>query len=279
MPIETNMTNAAISSSPRRRPAWGRKLAWAAASLLGLLIVLYFVATSSAFLKAIILPGVGKALQADVTAGDISLSPFSQVIVRKLRVQTTGAEPLVTADEARVRYNLSAILRGDIDLAEVSLSAPLIQIVQEADGTSNLDPLLTPAGKTPAPAAKPGQTPRLAIKNGALKNGTVRFTHKRKDGSVETAELAKIDVAIDQFQNGQSGKITLAADLKLDTRHPTSAKSANDALQAKVTGTFDLGVDALLRPQTVKATARVDLSTADGAYKDWPVWARLFKSR
>ena len=83
------MANATIElSQPVKRRSWKRRLTQIGAGFLLLLIVLYFVATSAAFLKGVILPRVSKALNAEVTVGDASLSPFSQIILRRLQVRT-----------------------------------------------------------------------------------------------------------------------------------------------------------------------------------------------
>ena len=63
--------------------------------LIVLVVVAYFVATSSAFFKGVILPRVGKAMGGEVTVADASISPFSQVVLRQLKVKTTGTEPLL----------------------------------------------------------------------------------------------------------------------------------------------------------------------------------------
>src|SRR5262249_33974121 len=84
------MAEANISSPAPRRRTWPRKLALVFGVLFLLLVVLYFVATSSAFFKGVVLPKVSKALNADVTVSDASISPFSQVVLRDLKVQTPG---------------------------------------------------------------------------------------------------------------------------------------------------------------------------------------------
>src|SRR6266404_4407893 len=128
------------SSQPVKRRSWRRRLLTIAGALLALLIIFYFVATSAAIFKGVILPRVSKALNAEITVGDASLSPFSQVVLRQLAVRTTGAEPLLQANEVRLRYSLWSILRGNIKVDEVTVDSPVIQIVQNADGTGNLDP-------------------------------------------------------------------------------------------------------------------------------------------
>jgi uncharacterized protein involved in outer membrane biogenesis len=258
-----------LQADKKRKPSsLGRKLSIIAASLLALLAVLYLVVTSSAFFKSFVLPRAGKALQASLTVESASISPFSQVTLRKLRIQTTGTEPVISADEAQVRYKLFSILRGNIDVQMVSLVSPVIQIVEEADGRSNLDPLLQSQKGPTAPPSSPTKPPQLAIKNVTLKNGTVRLIKKAKDGSAQTTEINHLDVTLDQLQNGQPGKLTLAAEFKLDSATSASAKTSADTLQGKVAGTFDLGLDPKLMPNTIKGNARVDLSKAEGAFKD-----------
>src|SRR6478609_197155 len=118
------------SNPDRPRSSWGRKLGWLFAVIIVLLVVLYFVISSSAFLKAVVLPRVAKAANADVTVADISLSPFSQITLDKLTVTPPGAEPILTADQVRVRYSLSSILSGNYVVHEISLVRPVVQIVQ-----------------------------------------------------------------------------------------------------------------------------------------------------
>src|SRR6266536_2037609 len=159
MPNETT-----DSLKPVKRRSWRRKLLALCGCLVVLLAVLYFVATSAAFLKSVVLPRVSKSLNAEITVGDASLSPFSQVVLRQLIVKTTGAEPLLQANEVRLRYSLWSIVRGNIKVDEVTLDSPTIQIVQNADGTSNLDPLLKKdAKRAEKPTAGPSKPLQLDV--------------------------------------------------------------------------------------------------------------------
>jgi uncharacterized protein involved in cysteine biosynthesis len=133
------MTDATLASpAPRKGRGWLRLLAWIAGILIVLLVLVYFVATSSAFFKGVILPRVSKAVNADITVGDASISPFKEVVLRNLKVQTTGIEPLVTAAEVRVRYSLMDIVGGNIHVDEVLLSSPTVILIENPDKSSNL---------------------------------------------------------------------------------------------------------------------------------------------
>ena len=105
------------SSQPSKRSSWLRKLLFAFGGLLVLLVVAYFVVTSSAFFKGVILPRASKAIGGQITVADAAISPFSQVHLRQLKVQTTGPEPLLQAEEVRVGGDMgeSVALRAPDD--------------------------------------------------------------------------------------------------------------------------------------------------------------------
>jgi hypothetical protein len=44
-------------------------------------------------------------MNAEVTVDDASISPFSAVTLRNLKVRTTGDQPLISAAEVRLRYS------------------------------------------------------------------------------------------------------------------------------------------------------------------------------
>jgi hypothetical protein len=252
-------------SNPRAgKSSWGKRIAITVAGLLILLVLLYFVGTSSAFIKAMVLPKVGNALNAKVTADDISLSPFSQVHIRKLRVETTGPEPLLTAEEARVRYSLMDIIGGNIKVDELTLDSPVITIVEEADGSSNLDPILKKEEKPEQEKPKSDEPTKLSLKNVALKNGIVRQVQKTKDGGINRTELQGVNVSLDQIGNGQSGKLNLAAAFALEQKSGVT----NNVLGGDLSGGYDIRLSQDLLPDTIKGSTKLRISRASGSYAD-----------
>ncbi|MCC6232385.1 MAG: AsmA family protein, partial [Verrucomicrobiales bacterium] len=199
-----------------------KKLLIVAAVLVVLLGVTYFVVTSSGFLKSVILPRASAALNARVEAESIALSPFSSVEIRKLSVVPNGAESLATVDTVRVRYSLFAILGGNLAVDEILVSQPSVTVVQKADGTSNLDPILKKMSEgaketapAPDPAAKP---PKLDLKSLRVEGGQLTYRSTAKDGSQMAAEVGGLNFAVQNLRNGGSGRIDLGATLKLDQR-------------------------------------------------------------
>jgi uncharacterized protein involved in outer membrane biogenesis len=154
---------SAYQTAWARRSRWLRWIVFTGGTLLLLVIVAYFVLTSGAFFKGFILPRVGASIGSEITVAEAAISPFSQVVLRDLKVTPKGADTFLTATEIRLRYSLLGILGGNMTVEEFSVDAPTINVVQNADGTSNLDPILKatqPLGGAAAPApaaAAPGQ--------------------------------------------------------------------------------------------------------------------------
>src|SRR5262249_37586367 len=145
--------------------------------LIVLLVVVYFVGTSAAFLKGVILPKASKSLNATITVSDASISPFKEVVLKDLKIQTTGTDPLVSAPEARLRYSLMDIIGGKSNVDEVTLTSPTVVLVQNTDGTSNLDPILNSQKgqpEKPKEPSKPSKPPQVNVKKIALTDATVR---------------------------------------------------------------------------------------------------------
>ena len=247
------------SSGPKG--SWAKRIGITLAVLLVLLVALYFVGTSSAFVKAVILPRVGAAMNAKITVDDISVSPFSRVHIEKLRVETTGSEPLVTADEVLLRYSLMDIIGGNINVHEMTMNSPVVNLVQEADGTSNLDPILKGEKDEKEEASEPA---KLNIQNVALKNGTVRQIQKTKDGGTARTELQNLNVTLDRLGNGLSGKLTLAANFLME-QEQTGTK---DGMSGELSGNYDLALNQELVPSTVKGSGKMNIARGTGAYGD-----------
>ena len=250
--------------APKKRRGSLRAIAWVFGILIMLLVVTYFAATSEAIVKGVLLPRVGKAIDAQVTVSGASISPFSQVVLQNLKVQTTGAEPLVTVAEVRLRYSLLAIIRGNLRVEEVTLSSPTISLVENPDGSSNLGPVLKsqqakPEEKKPKPAAQaPGAKPlQIDLRKFALTDATIRRVKNYTNGTRELAELSRVNVTLDDVKNGQTGKLGLTADIR--------AENTNGVLQAKLGGNYTFALASNLKPSLIKGGTRLDVARAEGA--------------
>jgi hypothetical protein len=241
-------------------------LGWAFGILIVLLVAAYFLVTSSGFFKSAILPRVSKALGAEVTVSDASISPFSEVVLRNLKVQTTGPEPLLTATEARARYNLRDILGGNIHVDELTISSPTVVLVENPDGSSNLDPILKAqkAGeKKPEAAPKPAKPLQLDLRKISLSDATIRRIQTDKKGTKDVLEVSHLNATVEGVKNGQTGKLTLSAGIKDEKTSPQPGVAG--ALEAKVAGDYAFTLLPDLAPSAVKGNTHLDVSRAEGA--------------
>lgn len=236
-----------------------KKIMIAFAILIGLLVGAYFTVSSAVFVKQFVLPRVGRSMHAAVTIGDASISPFSSVEIKQLKVVPDGEDPLVDVEEVRLHYSLFSILRGHIDVSEVTLSGATVTLVQKPDGTSNLDPLLKTTA-SPNPGSSASSQPSINIRNVSLRNATIRRVKILPSGKRDISEVSGVNITLDQLANGQPGKLTVTADLKNESVAPAGL------IQAKADGKYEFKLDPALGPKNLKGQLRLDITKAEGAY-------------
>ena len=265
---------ATVATTPKKPRRWLRWLAGLATGVVVVLVAAYFVVTSSAFLKAEVLPRVGSALNSSVTVSDVTLHPFRQLVLRDLKVQPNGREPLVTAGEVRVNYHLWDILHGNLRVDEIALVSPTVNLVQNPDGTSNLDPLLKALQAKPSAAkpATPAAAKPLQIDLGklTLSNADILETKNYGGDHHESAELKNVNVTLTNLKNGQTAKLALAADLRVDDNPPAGA---GGSLAASLHGNFDCSLTPDLKPGAVSGGVNFAVSQAAGAFGDFNAFA------
>jgi uncharacterized protein involved in outer membrane biogenesis len=258
------MTQIIIKPPPPRRGKWRRRILWSAGFVFLLCLGAYFLITSNWFVQRVVLPQVSRALQADVTLAEANLSPWRHVHLRELKVHPKGDEVLLQVQEIRMRYSMLALLRGRIEVAEVSVEAPVINVVQRADGTSNLDALLQLVGKSNSePKDKtPSAAPQVDIKVVQIKNGTVRLVQHDAVGAQDRVELSDLNFAVRNVKNGNSGQMDLALQLAFDKAAQANANAGN--LRAKLDGKFAFTLSPELQPGGIQGETTFVVTQATG---------------
>jgi uncharacterized protein involved in outer membrane biogenesis len=243
---------------------WSRRLAFLAVGLLLILTVLYFVATSSAFFKTVVLPRASKALNAQITVGDASVSPFSRVALKDVQVKTTTAEPLVVVQEVRVRYSLWAILKGSVKVDELFVASPRVTLVTDAAGRSNLDPITgRPAATVQKPERPTSKPPRIDIKKVTVENAVIRLVQEHKGGGRDLTELRKANLNVTDLKNGQTGKLTLTTEMSIEQNRP--APAINGSAQAQLESSFNVGLASDLNLASLQGSSRLSVNRATGS--------------
>ncbi len=259
------------TSEPRKRRSWPRVLGWIAGILFVLAITFYFVLSSSRFFQVRVLPRVSEAIHANVTVSSAEIHPFSQIILRDLKIQPTNQPPILTAHEVRLKYSLLDILGGDIRVEDASVVSPVLQIVQSADGASNLDPLFgsqkKTAGQKTSSTNAATRVPKIDIRKLTVSNASVLYFQNHVVGTRDLVELTNMDATITGVRNGDAGKIQFAAIIRDENNPPAPAMYG--LLQAKIDGVFNFGLSPELTPESVIGDAHLNISQAAGSFSDF----------
>ncbi|MDQ6631554.1 MAG: hypothetical protein M3Y82_07325 [Verrucomicrobiota bacterium] len=245
-------------TKPGTRSSLGKKLLIALAVVVLLLVVLYFVVTSAAFFKGIILPRAGKAMNAEITVADATISPFSKVVLHQLKIQPKADGPFIQAKEVVARYSLISIIKGNIEVDELTIDSPIIKVV-ENPGVKRIK-----TEKKTKPSKKT-QPPRLDIKNVSLKNATFQQIKNLSDGTKEIIEISHFNLNLDQLKNGQAGKLEVTSDIRLEN----AAKNQPSILQAGLAGKFNFTLAENLLPKNAQGNATIAVKNATGNYGEF----------
>ena len=273
-------TTTTTAPMPRKKRRWLRRLILVFGVFVVLLVALYFVATSNAFFNEVILPRVSKSIGADVTVSKSSLHPFSSVELRDVKVQSRGQEPLITAQEVRARYSLIDIVRGKIDITEATINSPTINVVENSDGTSNLDALIKEKEKESKPhekeAEKKSDKPaQFDIKKLALNNATIRKTKNHGGGLRDELVISNLKVTVENVRNGQTGKFAVSADVRMKTQPPSAT---NSLLEGKLAGQFSFALTSDAKPSAIQGETKLTVTRAEGALAELSVLDAIVRS-
>jgi len=128
-----------------------------------------------------------------ILGDEVSLSLFPSGSVRFRNVllgdDRTG-EPAVAADELRARLRYLPLLAGRIEIADVTLLRPVINVTFAADGQSNWSGLIVALANALQP--DPGRT--ASFSEIGIRDGTV-IVHDDGNGATERLENLEFDVA------------------------------------------------------------------------------------
>ncbi len=252
-----------------RRSRWPRRIAIVLAVFVALFVCVYFIVTSAPFFKGVILPRIGRILGAELTVADASISPFKRVVLRQLNVRPLGQDPLLTASEVRAQYSLLDIMRGKISVDELAVELPVLTVVQNADGTSNLDPIRNALAAKAAPPRerKPSKPAQVDIKKIVFNNGSVQYVSRAKDRPDSLVALTNLTVAISEVKNAHTGRLSLSGELNV-VQH-SGATGGLGSLSGKLLADFGFGLLAEARPGTITGTLQVETTAATGTLSDF----------
>lgn len=234
--------------------------------LLGVILVVgaYFLLTNGAFLKRVVLPRVGAAIDAEVTADEVALSPFSRIVVRNLKVVPDGREEFLSLREGRVEYSLMRILRGNLEASAILLDSPRVTVTQSADGGSNYDPLLESMGSSAETEPSSSSAPTIRLEMFDLRNASIVY---RRETSPDDAMELKLDVprfSLANVANGETAQAELEAAIQFASRQGTTSHE----LAGTITGSLTTALSQELLPEKVEGEIGYRTARATGAFAE-----------
>ena len=198
--------------------------------------------------------------------------PFSAIVLRGLKVQPDPeAEPLVTASEVEVRYSLFDIIGGHINVSSVVLLNPVIQLIEKADGTSNLDPLQQrpPTTVPPESGAKENKPLQLSLGKVEIRNATLRRIKLHTEGGHDFAELGGLNLTLSNVGNGKIGSVNLTTETRVDQLGRGENSPGTNAVEADLRAAFNFALTADLKPQSLSGDATVDVTRMPMALREY----------
>ena len=235
--------------------------------LLGLTSVALHVLLPPEKAKAHVLKHLTAHLKREVKIGEVSVGLLSGLSVSDLKVSESpdfSKGTFVSSDRFSVRLALVPLIFRKVEVKQLILDRPMIQVVRFADGkTFNFSDLLSPQTKTPsplagegksifslseahaapaaAPAARSGEPPfPLLISNAQIHHGTVRFVDRspaKQSLEVNSLELKLRNVSMSSpfsvWVSLNAKMRDLRAELKLAGKADLSTGFVDVTLEAK----------------------------------------------
>ncbi len=183
---------------------------------------LYFILTSGACFKGLILPRIERELRARITVESADWSPWRGFSLKGLRLQTTGTSPLLEAARVEIPGSFWNWRRGEWKFGALTLTRPVLNLVREADGTSNLDALLQAVG----PDTSAGRV--WSIESLEAREGMVTLVQNVPDGRAWMAQAGGLTLEAGPMEPGATTSWKVSAQARADLRASMPGAQAID---------------------------------------------------
>jgi hypothetical protein len=220
-----------------------------------LLVLLGVIITRDGFLRSVVLPRAGDALEADLSASSIRLNPFSSLEIRDFSLRKHDESLDVSLARLRLDFSLRRILGGQIGFDLLDITDPVIHTRPAPDAE-------LPADQTPA---VPAESPDLHLTIGEIRiqNGTFLLTTPD-----QTVTLEKISFTLRNLITDLPAALDFSTEALIDL-HEQGRLETHTTLQAE----FTLGSNLI--PKTILAELETVISRAEGAFSEISDLSRL----
>jgi hypothetical protein len=199
-----------------------------------LLLAMFVVRPGASRLKTRIANSIGNALQRRVEIGSVQIRflPRPGFDLDNFVVQDDpmfGAEPVLRAEEVSASLRLSSLLRGHIEISQLSLTEPSLNLTRNAAGRWNIENLLErTSATTVAPTAKTSRESRPAFPYIEADRGRINF---KLGPEKKPFTLTEADYSFWQDSENTWG-------MRLKARPTRTDLSLSDTGQLRINGTW-----------------------------------------
>jgi AsmA protein len=152
----------------------------------------------------------------------VSVLPLPAVALHGLEVAEDpqfGAEPFLKLETGKVRLKLAPLFSGRVELGEITLSKPVITVIQMADGRMNISTLGTggkeqpkPGERTPRGGGGGGNGARAAVASTvSIDDGIVSYVARGKGGATSQYRVENLSLTL----TGGGPQIGFKSDFKV----------------------------------------------------------------
>jgi translocation and assembly module TamB len=192
--------------------AWKRKLGWIAAVLVTVIAVLgtagYFVLRSPGFHRYVLAQIEKQASEAAGT--EVRVQNFglhlSQLAAEAYGITVRGSQPesappLVQADQLRIRLRIVSLLQKKVNLSEIVLRHPVVNLQVRKDGTTNLPAIPKSNGNTSTNLFD------LGIQHVLLEHGEIYYNDAKTPVDAELHDV-QLEIQSELLGNGYDGRLS-----------------------------------------------------------------------
>jgi len=174
--------------------------------------------------QALIASNASQALGRPVKFRSMSVSvlPLPAVALHGLEVAEDpqfGAEPFLRLETGKVRLKLAPLFSGRVELGEITLSKPVITVIQTADGRMNISTLGTGGKEQPKPGERPprggggggGGAGAALASTVSIDDGVVSYVARGKGGATSQYRIENLSLTL----TGGGPQIGFKSDFKI----------------------------------------------------------------
>jgi uncharacterized protein DUF748 len=214
---QTQTLESQTTGKPPKRRRWRKRLFIALLSLLALVVILYFVVTSQAFLRWVIKGQVASRLGGEATVESIDWNLFSHLNVEGLEIVGPAPESdRILVGHFEVRYSLWSLVRGAPVIGAVTLEGVEAALTVRPDGQVALLSQLPPSEAEEPPPSDEGEAMTVQVGPVQLADISLVMTNRAADPD----EPLVTEVVIDSIASGVVDSRRGIENLSLDIRVP-----------------------------------------------------------